>query len=129
MHRSMAKRLADLEQLERERAQPPERVLCVFLQIRPDDYAVLRGDNDAAAMRVFAAYGLGEIGAGERVNVWGGTWPYPMVPTELTVYHDQDAEGYGIRIDAWPMYADAPAPASWRWCVARCEPRPVVAAE
>jgi hypothetical protein len=119
MHKSFKSRLEALEQIEVAQSAQPKRVLCVFLQIRPADYAVLIDDDDDAAERVMLAYGLDQIDAGERVNVWGGTWPYLMRPNGLTVLHRQDAEGYGIRVDAWPLYADAPAPDEWRWCVAR----------
>jgi hypothetical protein len=118
MQRSFKQRLEALEALE-ETSATPDRVLCVFLQIRPADLAVLEGEDDREAARVFAAYGLDQIAEDERVNVWGGAWPYPMQPGPLSVYHQQDAEGYGVRVDAWPMYADAPAPDEWRWCIAR----------
>jgi hypothetical protein len=114
VNKSFSARLAALEALD---AAANDRVLCAFLQIRPLDYLALTGDDNEAADRVWLAYGLDQIAEGERVNIWGATWPYPMRPIDLTIYHRQDAEGYGLRVDVWPLYADAPAPGAWKWVV------------
>jgi hypothetical protein len=68
MQKSFKQRLAALEVLE---AAERDRVLCVWLHIRPADYAVMLGDDDAAALAQEHAYGLDQIPAGARVNVWG----------------------------------------------------------
>jgi hypothetical protein len=119
MQRSFKARLAALEALEAEQAAPPDPVWCVFLQIRPADYAALCGDDDDAAARVFCAYGLHQIPEGARVNIWGGTWAYALAQNELTIFRQQDVEGWGYRIDHWPQYDGMPVPDEWHWCVAR----------
>jgi hypothetical protein len=116
MQKSFKSRLEALERLETERSGNDDRVLCVWLHIRPDEYVALLGDDDAG-LRVWYDYGLDQIGDGERVNVWGATWPDARMPQSAVMLRRPDAEGYGCWCAEWPLYADAPAPGEWRWVV------------